>query len=131
VKQGTGGSIVITGSVASFKALGGPTGGGEGYIASKHAILGLTKAFATTYAPHSIRVNSVHPAGVATPMMMNETLMKFLQDNPDLIGASPNLLPVQVLESADITNAIAFLCSDEARYITGVALPVDAGLIIA
>lgn len=129
VEQGDGGAIVLTSSTAGFKAIGGNSGGGEAYVASKHAVVGLMRSFATGYAKHNIRVNSVHPTGVSTPMVMNEVLGKILQEEPELVGATPNLLPVGLVESADVTNAMAFLCSDEARYITGVALPVDAGFL--
>jgi SDR family mycofactocin-dependent oxidoreductase len=130
VAQGQGGAVVITSSTAGFKAVGGSSGGGEGYVASKHAVIGLMRSFATTYAAHNIRVNTVHPTGVATPMVLNDVLGKILAENPELIGASTNLLPVGLIESVDITNAVAFLCSEEARYITGITMPVDAGFLV-
>jgi SDR family mycofactocin-dependent oxidoreductase len=130
VQQGTGGSIVITSSTAGLKGIGGSTGGGEAYTASKHAVIGLMRNFAINYAKHNIRVNTVHPTGVATEMIMNETMTKILTDHPDMIGAVENLLPVPMVEPVDISNAILWLCSDEARYVTGVTLPVDAGYTI-
>lgn len=129
VDQGDGGAIVLTSSTAGLKAVGGSTGGGEAYVASKHAVIGLMRSFATTYAPHGIRVNAVLPTGVATPMVLNDVLTTILREHPESIGVTPNLLPVGLIDSADVTHAVAFLCSEEARYVTGVALPVDAGFL--
>jgi NAD(P)-dependent dehydrogenase (short-subunit alcohol dehydrogenase family) len=80
-----------------------------------------------TLAPHRIRVNSVHPTGVNTPMVVNEVMQEFLASDPSLSNAMANALPVDMVEPVDISNAILWLVSDDARYITGVALPVDAG----
>lgn len=85
------------------------------------------RTFATTLAPHGIRVNTVHPTGVDTPMVNNEFMQKWLAEDPSIAGAMTNLLPVEIIEAVDISNAILFLVSDEGRYITGVTLPVDAG----
>jgi SDR family mycofactocin-dependent oxidoreductase len=130
IEQGTGASIVLTSSTAGLTGHGGASAGGQAYTAAKHALVGLMRNFALNYAQHGIRVNTVHPTGVATPMVLNETLQRILTETPELIGGTTNLLPVDMLEPADITNAIMFLCSAEARYITGVALPVDAGMTI-
>ena len=78
-------------------------------------------------APHSIRVNSVHPTGVDTPMVVNEVMQEFLASDPSLSNAMANALPVGMVEAVDISNAIVWLVSDDARYVTGVTLPVDAG----
>jgi NAD(P)-dependent dehydrogenase (short-subunit alcohol dehydrogenase family) len=90
-------------------------------------VVGLMRAYATNLAQHNIRVNSVHPTGVNTPMVVNEVMQKFLEQDPSVAGAMTNLLPVELVEPVDISNAILWLVSDEARYVTGVALPVDAG----
>jgi NAD(P)-dependent dehydrogenase (short-subunit alcohol dehydrogenase family) len=90
------------------------------------------RVYANLLARHSIRVNSIHPSGVDTPMINNEFTRQWLaqlvaeSDSPPDMG---NALPVQVLQSDDIANAVAWLVSDQARYITGVALPVDAGFL--
>jgi len=88
---------------------------------------GLMRAYATNLAQHNIRVNSVHPTGVNTPMVVNEVMQRFLEQDPSVAGAMANLLPVELVEPVDISNAILWLVSDEARYVTGVTLPVDAG----
>jgi NAD(P)-dependent dehydrogenase (short-subunit alcohol dehydrogenase family) len=75
----------------------------------------------------SIRVNSVHPTGVRTPMVMNDAMQEFLQSDPQMSNAMANALPVDMVEPVDISNAIVWLASDDARYVTGVTLPVDAG----
>lgn len=122
-----GGSIVFTSSTAGLIGFGGTQGGGLGYAASKHGIVGLMRTLANALAPHSIRVNSVHPTGVNTMMAVNPAMTEFLQNYP---GGGPHLqnpLPVQLLEPEDISAAIAYLVSDAGKYVTGVTLPVDAG----
>lgn len=123
-----GGSIVFTSSTAGLRGFGGSQGGGLAYAASKHGIVGLMRALANALAPHSIRVNTVHPTAVNTMMAMNPQMQDFLKDFPD--GGGPHLqnpMPVGMLEPEDISAAIAYLVSDEAKYVTGVTFPVDAG----
>jgi SDR family mycofactocin-dependent oxidoreductase len=127
IDRGKGGAIVLTGSTASLLGVGGPSRSTLAYTAAKHGVLGLARAYANTLAPHSIRVNSVHPAGVRTPLIVNDVMERFRSQNPVVASPSANALPVGMLEPADITNAILWLVSDDARYVTGVALPVDAG----
>lgn len=132
IKAGNGGAMVLTSSVAGLVGLASPMAGSVGYAAAKHGIVGIMRVYANLLAPHRIRVNSVHPAGVSTPMIDNDFTRSWLdgmaqeqQDGPDLTNA----LPVQTLDPEDIAAAVAFLVSDEARYITGVTLPVDAGFV--
>jgi SDR family mycofactocin-dependent oxidoreductase len=128
ISHGRGGSIVITSSVMGLSGRsGGGNGGGEGYTASKHAIVGLARGWTRWLAPHNIRVNTVHPSGVRTPMIVNEAVEAMFPTPPEHGTDVGNLLDVLMLEPEDISNAIAWLVSDDARYVTGVALPVDAG----
>jgi len=129
VAQGRGGAIVLTSSSMGLTGRGGNGSGQmDGYVASKHAVVGLMRAWAHWLAPHHIRVNSVHPSGVATPMVLNDTVREMFADPPDgEVPAVGNLLPVGLLPPGDVSAAIAWLVSDEGRYVTGVALPVDAG----
>jgi (+)-trans-carveol dehydrogenase len=128
---GRGGSVVLTSSIGGLKAY--PNVGH--YIAAKHGVVGLMRAFAVELGQHAIRVNSIHPTNVNTPMFMNERAMKLFRpdvENPTLEDVVPvaqlmHVLPVGWVEPIDISNAVLFLASDEARYITGVPLPVDAG----
>jgi SDR family mycofactocin-dependent oxidoreductase len=132
VKQGTGGAIVLTSSVAGLVGLAAPQAGSLGYAAAKHGIVGLMRVYANLLAPYSIRVNSVHPTGVRTPMIDNEFTRQWLDGmvtDTDVAPDMGNALPVQVLEPEDIANAVAWLVSDAARYVTGVTLPVDAGYV--
>jgi len=122
-----GGAIVLTSSTAGINGIGGDTPGGLGYTAAKHGVVGLMRSYANTLAKHSIRVNTVHPTGVNTPMVVNESMQEFLQQDPTMGQAMMNALPVDMLEPVDISNAILFLVSDDARYVTGVTFPVDAG----
>jgi (+)-trans-carveol dehydrogenase len=126
-----GGSIVLTSSVAGFKAY--PHVGH--YVAAKHGVIGLMRSFAVELGQHMIRVNAVLPTHVNSPLLMNETTYRAFR--PDLENPGPDdlapvcqsfhFLPIPWVTPEDISNAVLFLASDEARYITGVALPVDAG----
>jgi SDR family mycofactocin-dependent oxidoreductase len=134
VAQDQGGSIVITSSTAGLKGIGrnlaATSPGMIGYTAAKHGVVGLMRLYANLLAPHRIRVNTLHPTGVNTPMVVNEQFNRFLEEFPNAGDAMQNALPVQLVEPEDIANAAAWLCSDEARYITGVTLPVDAGFTV-
>lgn len=127
VEGGRGGAIVITSSTAGINGIGGNTPGGLGYTAAKHGVVGLMRSYANQLAQHSIRVNTVHPTGVNTPMVVNDAIQEWLTNDPSMANALSNALPVDMLEPVDISNAILWLVSDEARYVTGVTLPVDAG----
>lgn len=132
IKQGDGGSVVLTSSVVGLLGIGAPMGGSLGYTVAKHGVVGLMRAYANFLAAYNIRVNSVHPAGVNTPMIDNEFTRSWLEGLAQVDHAGPdmtNALPVQTLEPEDIANAVAWLVSDAARYVTGVALPVDAGFV--
>jgi SDR family mycofactocin-dependent oxidoreductase len=132
VEQGDGGSIVLISSAAGLAGIGSADGGSLGYAAAKHGMVGLMRVYANLLAPHSIRVNSVHPAGVDTPMINNEFTRGWLARLVAESASPPdmgNALPVQVLTPDDVANAVAWLVSDQARYITGVTLPVDAGFL--
>jgi SDR family mycofactocin-dependent oxidoreductase len=130
--QGTGGSIVMISSAAGLAGIGSADAGSIGYAAAKHGMVGLMRVYANLLAPHNIRVNSVHPSGVDTPMINNEFTRQWLAGlaaTSDSSAGMGNALPVQILQADDIANAVAWLVSDQARYITGVTLPVDAGCV--
>lgn len=132
VKFGNGGSIVLTSSVAGLVGIGAPVAGSLGYTVAKHGVVGLMRAYANFLAAFNIRVNSVHPAGVNTPMIDNEFTRSWLDGLAQQNFGGPdmsNALPVQTLEPEDIANAVFFLVSEAGRYITGVTLPVDAGYV--
>jgi (+)-trans-carveol dehydrogenase len=131
---GRGGSIVLTSSVGGKRALPNMSH----YVSAKHGVIGLMRSLAVELGEHSIRVNSVLPTNVDTPMFMNEGLFKMFR--PDLENPGPDdikpvaqmmhVLPIGWVEPVDISNAILFLVSDEARYITGVELPIDGGTLL-
>ncbi len=126
-----GGSIVLISSTQGLNGRGGNgTGWLTGYSAAKHGVVGLMRSFSHWLAPHNIRVNSIHPTGIATDITVNETMDSILKANPELTAAFSNLMPVPMIEAMDVSNAIAWLVSDEARYVTGVTLPVDAGFTV-
>jgi (+)-trans-carveol dehydrogenase len=131
-----GGSIVITSSGAGLKGL--PNTGH--YTAAKHGVVGLMRTLANELAPDMVRVNTVLPGSVDTDMIQNQaTYHLFLPDHDagDITREevepafhATNALPIPWVEPIDISNAVLFLASDEARYITGVTLPVDAGVLV-
>jgi NAD(P)-dependent dehydrogenase (short-subunit alcohol dehydrogenase family) len=121
-----GGSIILTSSAAGLKGLPFLVP----YVASKHGVVGLTRAFASELAKDNIRVNSLHPTGVNTPMGSGDgtaSMMAAIGTNPRVGGMFTNTLPVEITEPEDQANAVLFLASDESRYITAMAMTVDAG----
>ncbi|NKY33491.1 mycofactocin-coupled SDR family oxidoreductase [Nocardia speluncae] len=134
LEGGRGGSIVLTSSVGGLKAY--PQTGH--YVSAKHGVVGLMRAFAVELGQHMIRVNSVHPTHVSTAMIMNEkTFQMFRPDleNPTADDMAPicqmfHTLPVPWVDPIDISNAVLYLASEEARYLTGVTLPVDCGSML-
>jgi (+)-trans-carveol dehydrogenase len=126
-----GGNIVLTGSTASLRA----SGNLAHYSAAKHGVIGLMRSLAIELGPRRIRVNAVLPTTTDTVMVQNQTMYDLFlpeADSPgrdDLARVLPqlHLLPTPWVESVDISNACLFLASPAARYITGAALPVDAG----
>jgi (+)-trans-carveol dehydrogenase len=131
IAAGNGGSITLTSSGAALIS----GGGFADYKAAKSGVLSLTRTLACELAEHFIRVNAICPTAVDTPMIQNETLYRSFR--PDLPNPgredvkagfqAMNLLPIPWVDAADVSNAIVWLASDAARYITGVTLPVDAG----
>jgi len=98
-----------------------------GYTAAKHGVIGLMRSWANFLAPHNIRVNSVAPTTVRTPMANDGDVSLIIKHVPELANSLTNALPVEAVEAIDVANAVAWLASDEARYVTGTVLPVDAG----
>jgi SDR family mycofactocin-dependent oxidoreductase len=132
LERGVGGSIVLTSSVAGLHGrINFPDNAGLlGYTAAKHALVGLVRAYAGLLGEHHIRVNSVHPTGANTPMIINPQFEALLAERPEAMAKLTNPMGVELIEASDITSAVVWLCSDEARYITGVNLPVDAGFLV-
>ena len=132
VEQGTGGSIAITSSMAGLLPMmrteGAHTLGLLGYSAAKAALVNLARNYASILAYHRIRVNTVHPTGVNTPMIQNDLIADYFQNaNPEDLKTLVNAIPVEAVEASDISNTMVWLCSDESRYFTGNAVRVDAG----
>lgn len=134
IEAGKGGSIMFTSSIGGLK---GVQHVGH-YVAAKHGIVGLMRTLANELGPYHIRVNTIHPTNVATTMIHNPgTYGMFTPGDPEPTQEkampgflSLNTLPVPWVESTDISNAVLFLGSDEARYVTGVTFPVDAGAAV-
>lgn len=130
IAAGNGGSIVITGSTAALKGAARLAH----YSAAKHGLLGLARSLAIELGAYSIRVNTVHPTGANTQMVVDKDTGEFYPGTTELASDDPatasksNLLPVRLIEPSDVSSAIVWLCSDDGRYVTGAAIPVDAGL---
>jgi SDR family mycofactocin-dependent oxidoreductase len=128
-----GGSLILTSSAAGLR----PYPNIAHYVSAKHGVVGLMKTLALELARYQIRVNSIHPTQVNTPMIQNDATYQLFAGHPgatkeeiEPISQALNALPIPWVEPEDVSNAVLFLASDEARYITGVPLPVDAGALI-
>lgn len=134
IEADRGGAIAITSSIAGLKGMYGSAA----YNASKHGVVGFMRSIALELAPHQIRVNTVHPTSVDTPMINNEVFPQLVRsdlEHPTMDDVADFLRPQQPmnfpwLDAADISEALLWLCSDEARYVTGVTLPVDGGALL-
>ncbi|SOX53990.1 NAD(P)-dependent oxidoreductase [Mycobacterium ahvazicum] len=126
------GSMVLTSSIAGLRGLLGVAH----YTAAKHGVVGLMRSLANELAPHNVRVNCINPTNVDTPMIQNDAVRSAFR--PDLdrprsrvefaeAATAMNMLAVPWIDPVDVANAALFLASDEARYITAIVLPVDAG----
>lgn len=132
--RGEGGSIVLIASVCAVH----PSRGLTPYVASKHGVLGLMRGFALELAPHRIRVNTVNPGNVDTPMINNDAVFERMirgqeegrKEEALKVFSRMNAMDTPWVESRDIANAVAWLASDEARFVTGSSITVDAGLLL-
>lgn len=129
VERNQGGAIVLTSSTGGLIGTGSNEPGLVAYTASKHGVIGLMRCWANYLAPYMIRVNSVAPTAVRTPMAADISLEELMKFNPALASSLTNPMPVDKVEALDISNAIVWLVSDDARYVTGSVIPVDAGLL--
>jgi NAD(P)-dependent dehydrogenase (short-subunit alcohol dehydrogenase family) len=131
IEQGTGGAITITSSSLGLKA----TAGNAHYTSAKHGVIGLMRTLAHELAPYNIRINAVCPTTVNTTMIKNDALYQLFR--PDVQDptfadceeglAGLNIMPISTIEPRNVSDAISWLVSDEAAFVTGIALPVDAG----
>ena len=130
IEHKRGGSIILTSSNLGLSGRGGNGSEGyAGYVASKHGVVGIMRMSAHWLSKYSIRVNSVHPTAVDTPMITNVPTARWFEQNPEAGTLLSNLMPVDMVAPSDVTNAILWLASDEARYVTGSTIPVDAGFL--
>lgn len=127
IARGNGGVIVFTGSGSSLQWT--PFLGH--YVASKHGLVGLMRNLANELASHRIRVSVICPSAVDTPMAASEGLEQLLANRREWAEVFRHPMPTQLLTPDDISNAMLWLASDEARYVTGVVLPIDAGLTVS
>lgn len=134
IEGGRGGVIILTGSTAGVRPVSNYSASTLSYTASKWGLVGVCKQLAAALAEHSIRVNVIHPTGVASGMTMNPAMARLMEQaaaaGGNTISAMQNALPVDILQPDDISDTVEFLVSDKAKWITGVSLPVDAGFSI-
>ncbi len=131
IEAGNGGAIVLTSSMAAIRTYANIAH----YSAAKHGMVGLMRVLAVELGEYGIRVNSLHPTQVDTPMIMNDASMKLFRpdlEHPteaDFAAASQTMhtLPIPWVQPVDISNALLFLASDEGRYVTGMEFPISAG----
>lgn len=127
VERDEGGAIVLISSTNGLTGRGGDGSGAvTGYTASKHGVVGIMRSLMIWLAPHGIRINTIHPAGVPTAMVAHEEMHAWFAGNPagHTMG---NALPVPMLDPIDISRAVLYLVEESGRHITGITLPVDAG----
>ena len=126
LETGNGGSIVIVSSTAAFR----PVATTGHYSAAKIGLVGLMKSLALELAANSIRVNTLHPGGTATPMTENDAAEHWQATTPG-VGETLELpLPIHRMEPEDIAHAIRFLVRDDASYVTGTSMVVDGGALL-
>jgi SDR family mycofactocin-dependent oxidoreductase len=130
IEAGNGGAIVLTSSTAGLKSMSINSLAQTAYTAAKHGVVGLMRNYAVELAPHFIRVNTVHPTSVHTPMIENDVTAAYVEKHPDTMALMSNLLPVDAVDPVDISNGVLYLVSDLGRYVTGITLPVDAGFLV-
>jgi (+)-trans-carveol dehydrogenase len=133
VERGEGGSIILTSSTAGLAAFPNLAH----YVAAKHGVVGLMRTLAVELAPLRIRVNSVHPTTVDTPMIANPAIYQAFTgvEGADRAFAEQNMVALNALkipwvEAIDISNAVLWLASDESRYVTGTTQVIDAGALM-
>ena len=134
IERNAGGSIVMTGSIAGLMGLPHAAH----YTATKHGINGMVKSLANELAPHRIRVNSVNPTNVATPMILDPAVYRFFRPDLENPGKEDAMAPFKSfilldqpwVEAEEVSDAVLWLCSEEARSVTGVQLPIDAGTLV-
>jgi SDR family mycofactocin-dependent oxidoreductase len=130
IAGGRGGSIVLASSTQGIRASRTDRAGVQGYAAAKRGLVALMQIWADELAEHSIRVNTIHPSGVATDMIINETTMKLSAAHDPWLASQRNALPIGLLKPEQIAAAVAWLVSDEAAFITGTSWPLDAGFTL-
>jgi NAD(P)-dependent dehydrogenase (short-subunit alcohol dehydrogenase family) len=136
IAGGGGGSVIIVSSAAGLRGIPNAAH----YAAAKHGVVGLMKVLALELGTHRIRVNTIHPTTVDSPMTQNAaTLELFLPGQPPeaqtqeayaRIAQRLNVLPVPWIQPETVSDLVAFLASDQAQYITGTSIPVDAGMSV-
>lgn len=127
VEGGRGGSVVLTSSTAGLKASGSARPGLQAYAASKRALVALMESWAKQLAPHSVRVNTIHPTGIATDMILNESTMALAAAEDPFLASQVNALPIDLLTPGQVAEAVAWLVSDAGAFITGTTWALDAG----
>ena len=130
IDGGRGGSIVLTSSTQGITASNTDRPGLQAYGASKRGLVALMQTWALQLAPHLIRVNAIHPSGVATDMIINDAVIALATSGDPWLSTQQNALPIPLVQPDDIAGAVAWLVSDAAAFITGTSWPLDAGFTL-
>jgi NAD(P)-dependent dehydrogenase (short-subunit alcohol dehydrogenase family) len=128
--KGESGSIVLTSSANGLKGLPNGAPGVLGYGAAKTALIGLMRHWALLLGPKNIRVNTIHPTGVNTGMVVNDEFSQWVTEYPVVAEYMQNVLSVDLIEPEDVSEAILFLVSPAGRFVTGQSLAIDAGITL-
>lgn len=126
IEQGEGGSVILISSVSGLK--GTPFTGA--YTAAKHGVTGLCRTLANELGEHKIRVNSIHPASVPTPMISDPALFELILEHSETLAPIfMNTLPYMDMPAESVSNMVAYLASEDSRYMTGAQIPIDFGTL--
>jgi NAD(P)-dependent dehydrogenase (short-subunit alcohol dehydrogenase family) len=132
IERNEGGSIIITSSTSGLRGVAYKpemlSPGQLGYAAAKHGVVGLMRNYAMALGPYRIRVNSLHPMGVNTPMVVNDFFGDVLASAPP--GWMANVFSQGLIEPRDVSDAVLWLCSEESRFVTGSTIKVDSGQLL-
>lgn len=126
IERDRGGSIILVSSLAGTRGAMAHTPGSLAYGATKHAVIGLMRNYANILAPARIRVNTVNPSGVATPMVLESDVMEFIEFH----GVQDQWrvpMPLDLLDPMDVSRAVIYLASDDGRWVTGTSMKIDGG----
>lgn len=131
VDGGRGGSVIIVSSTSGLKGMSRGDPRSDAYTAAKHGLVGIMRAYANELGPHGVRVNSIHPTAVATPMIENPAMKRWVAANVGRVsGGFGDAMHRGRITVEEVSDTVLWLASDRSRAVTGVTVPVDAGFAV-